>query len=79
MEAWQQVTPDDPPLLQSAKAARHEGRFHSLEEHAAMQKFSRLRDVMARRHGFGSYGGVIRKDMDGRDDQEVLLSAEREG
>jgi len=64
LEAQQQFPPEDLPLLQSAKAARREGRFHSLEEHAVMERFSRLRDVVGRRYGFASYGWVIRRDID---------------
>jgi hypothetical protein len=63
LEAQQQFPPEDLPLLQSAKAARHEGRFHSLEEHEVMERFSRLRDVVGRRYGFASYGWVIRRDI----------------
>ena len=60
LEAQQQLSSEDLSLFQSAEAAREEGRFHSLEEHAVMQKFSQLRDVVARRYGYGSYGGVLR-------------------
>ena len=61
LEAQQELPPEDLPLFQSAKAARDEGRFHSLEEHEVTEKFRRLQDVVGRRHGFGSYLEVIRQ------------------
>ena len=42
------------------------GRFHSLAEHAVMQKFGRLQDAVARRHGLPSYGGAVGRDIDSR-------------
>jgi hypothetical protein len=79
LEAQQQLPPEDLPLLQSAKTAQQERRFHSLEEHAVMEKFSSLRDVVARRYGFGNYGWVIRKDIDSRPNSKRTANGSDDG
>jgi hypothetical protein len=61
LEAQREISPEDLALFKSGEAARGEGRFHSLEEHAVMNRFQELRDVVARRYGFQSYGGVLRQ------------------
>jgi hypothetical protein len=59
LEAEQELSPEDLLLLKSGRAARHEGRFHSLEEHAVSEKFGQLRDAVARRHGFTAHRDVL--------------------
>jgi hypothetical protein len=59
LEAQQELPPEDLPLLESGRAARAEGRFHSLGEHAVDRKFAALLDEVSRRHGFRSYGRVL--------------------
>jgi len=59
LEAQQNLSPEDLLLFKSGQAAREEGRFHSLEEHAVSQKFRQLQDAVAQRYGFASYGRVL--------------------
>src|SRR5262249_39335900 len=66
LEAQQELSPEELPLYKSAVAAREKGRFYSLEEDAVMRKFRALRDVVARRHGFFNYGGVLHECIQSR-------------
>jgi hypothetical protein len=59
LEAQQELSPEDLQLLNSGNTARTEGRFHSLEEDAVRNKFQELKDVVARRYGFDSYGSLF--------------------
>jgi hypothetical protein len=58
MATQQELSPEELLLYKSAESAQREGRFHSLEEHAVMQKFQELQLVVARRLGYPSFGAV---------------------
>ena len=66
MEAEQELSPEELLLYRSAESARRERRFHSLEEHAVKKKFDEIRDMVARRHGFFNYGGVLQEYISSR-------------
>jgi hypothetical protein len=66
LEAERELSPEELALFKSAQAARGEGRFHSLEEGAVMQKFRALQDAVSQRHGFPHYGRVLFKCMKDR-------------